>query len=486
MLNLTSLNQRINYLLTEINKKIENPLTSDLDANGFDILNVNNIDLNTINGGVYPPVVPADDLNATLTAGNSAGANDIDMNNNDIINIKEIELNGTSTLTDATGDLVIQPPLNQTLQLGNNIYIDTNTNRVGINVPVPTEDLEIDGNIQMDTGSTSKIVFYDAPNAHEHGEIDATGEGVNGGIVKIQTKIDGGGVTEKLRINNTGAIGLGGANYGTTGQVLTSQGSTALPTWSSPTTTGYSFVERLRFTSVGSFTFTKASYPYLRAIKVVCVGGGGGGGQTDYFPTAGDAAAGAGGGGGTYAERFITNIAGLATSVPIVVGDGGAGGTGGVSPSPLDGVNALDGDPSEFGTPTDAYYVKGGGGAGGNKGAETGAFYGASGVDGLSGVGDFTIIGYPSGNSWSVGSLDATANYIIAFPSNGGNSVLGTGGRNGIIKLSGGNKIVTNGGDGLAFGGGGAGGAGAVRVGGFLGANGGNGARGTVWVELYA
>ena len=233
MLNLTSLNQRINYLLTEINKKIENPLTSDLDANGFDILNVNNIDLTTINSNPYPPVVPTDDLDATLTAGNSAGANDIDMNNNDIINIKELELNGTSTITDATGDLVVQPPLNQTLQLGNNIYIDTNTNRVGINVPIPTEDLEIDGNIQMNTGATSKIVFYDQPNAHEHGEIDAEGDGVNGGALKFQTKVDGGGVTEKFRINNTGAIGLSGANYGTSGQTIVSNGSSA-PTWEFP------------------------------------------------------------------------------------------------------------------------------------------------------------------------------------------------------------------------------------------------------------
>jgi len=41
--------------------------------------------------------------------------------------------------------------------------------------------------------------------------------------------------TERLRINSSGAWGLSGANYGTSGQVLTSAGSSAAPTWSTPT-----------------------------------------------------------------------------------------------------------------------------------------------------------------------------------------------------------------------------------------------------------
>ena len=42
---------------------------------------------------------------------------------------------------------------------------------------------------------------------------------------------------ERLRITATGAISVGpsGTNYGTSGQVLTSQGN-ALPTWTTPTT----------------------------------------------------------------------------------------------------------------------------------------------------------------------------------------------------------------------------------------------------------
>ena len=39
--------------------------------------------------------------------------------------------------------------------------------------------------------------------------------------------------TERLRISNTGAFGIGGANYGTSGQVLTSQGASAAAQWAS-------------------------------------------------------------------------------------------------------------------------------------------------------------------------------------------------------------------------------------------------------------
>jgi hypothetical protein len=39
---------------------------------------------------------------------------------------------------------------------------------------------------------------------------------------------------ERLRIANTGALGLSGANYGSSGQVLTSQGSGSAPQWATP------------------------------------------------------------------------------------------------------------------------------------------------------------------------------------------------------------------------------------------------------------
>lgn len=146
------------------------------------------------------------DLDAVLTAGNSAGSNDINMNNNDILQLNNIN---------------------------NSLYFDRVNNRLGINVPAPTEDLEIDGNFQLNTGATAKIIFYDAPNDHEHAEIDASGEGTNGGNLQFYTKEDGGVVGRRMCLNNVGAIGIGDpADYGTTGKMLMSKGSLAMPTWS--------------------------------------------------------------------------------------------------------------------------------------------------------------------------------------------------------------------------------------------------------------
>jgi hypothetical protein len=46
---------------------------------------------------------------------------------------------------------------------------------------------------------------------------------------------DDGAVSEKFRFTSDGEIGIGGANYGTDGQVLTSGGAGAAPAWESPT-----------------------------------------------------------------------------------------------------------------------------------------------------------------------------------------------------------------------------------------------------------
>ena len=52
------------------------------------------------------------------------------------------------------------------------------------------------------------------------------------------------GTTEKLRIASSGQIGIAGANYGTAGQVLTSQGSGSSVQWASPSnpTLAHAFV----------------------------------------------------------------------------------------------------------------------------------------------------------------------------------------------------------------------------------------------------
>ena len=66
------------------------------------------------------------------------------------------------------------------------------------------------------------------------GEVDGTpGSNDMPGRLVFSTTSDGAASpTERFRIGNAGQLGIGGATYGTSGQVLTSGGASAAPTWS--------------------------------------------------------------------------------------------------------------------------------------------------------------------------------------------------------------------------------------------------------------
>lgn len=163
---------------------------------------------------------------------------------------------------------------------------------------------------------------------------------------------------------------------------------------------GYSYWQTVYFTSSG--TFAKASYPGLKAVKVLCQGGGGGGGGTQTT-VASEASSSGGGGGGMYAERIIT-AANLATSESVTVGGGGAGGaaaaTGGT------------GGTSSFGT-----WVVAPGGSGGFSRAPSTSISVSSGAAPvtLGATGALIIPGGGGGGG-------------IAFPSGTDNGLYGTGG----------------------------------------------------------
>jgi len=70
------------------------------------------------------------------------------------------------------------------------LVVDTVNNRVGVNI-TPTEDFEVDGNIQINSAGTNKFKLYDSAGGHLHAEIDAEDDGTNGGKLKFITKIDG-------------------------------------------------------------------------------------------------------------------------------------------------------------------------------------------------------------------------------------------------------------------------------------------------------
>ncbi len=99
---------------------------------------------------------------------------------------------------------------------------------VGINVGVPTEALDVEGNLKLRVGD----IQYQLANGTQIVELDGSQDGTNGGQFVVKTKIDNGAMTQKLTINNDGAIGLGSTPaFGTAGNFLMSLGSGSLPEW---------------------------------------------------------------------------------------------------------------------------------------------------------------------------------------------------------------------------------------------------------------
>ena len=61
------------------------------------------------------------------------------------------------------------------------------------------------------------------------------------GKIIFKTTADGAvSATERLRIASSGQIGIGGANYGTDGQLLTSTGASTAPAWEDAPSSGIS------------------------------------------------------------------------------------------------------------------------------------------------------------------------------------------------------------------------------------------------------
>jgi hypothetical protein len=239
------------------------------------------------------------------------------------------------------------------------------------------------------------------------------------------------GGAERLRINTAGEIGLGGANYGTSGQFLTSGGPGAGVSWTTAAAGGFS--NMTVFASPGTFT-TPASTTRLK-VTVVGGGGGGGGGPSNN-----------GGGGGGGAAIYVGPVS-ASTGYAVTVGTGGPGGT---SPA-----NGTAGNTSSFASLASAT-----GGSGGKIAPLGNDSAGGAGGAGSAGTLQITGNGAMSGAAPPPG---------IGVGGSGGGSFLGGGGRGT------GTNAPSPGVAGGNYGGGGSGGG--------QGANGGAGAGGVVVVE---
>lgn len=219
---------------------------------------------------------------------------------------------------------------------------------------------------------------------------------------------------------------------------------------------GYHLKQIVVFTSSG--TFSKASYAWLRAIRVRVQGAGGAGGGCAATSGA-NYSLGAGGGAGGYAEALITDIAGLASSVTVTVGAGGTG---------VSGDNGGAGGSSSFGSLVAAT----GGTGGARKINDPYAPYQLPGEGGSGTAGDLLLVG----NGGGVGAGYST----LGSSGPGGGAQLGGGGR---AVAFGSGSTSNPGNPGGNYGGGGSGAYGTATS---VARAGGNGAPGIVILELFA
>lgn len=223
---------------------------------------------------------------------------------------------------------------------------------------------------------------------------------------------------------------------------------------------GYMLRQVLTFTSNGNFV--KADYPWLRAVRFICVGGGGGGAGV-ILTGATQMSLGNGGGGGVLAESFITDLTTLSAIEGVTIGTGGTGGVGNASGGA--GGNTFVG----------TLVVANGGTGGTNSGAAAaGPLIEQSDAPATGGTGD--LIGPGSLGGFGIGVSNANTNTV-----RGGDGGLGYreagGGLGALGGTNGGNAPATSRG---------AGGGGAANHSSQAARNGGSGAAGIVFVELYA
>jgi hypothetical protein len=105
--------------------------------------------------------------------------------------------------------------------------------KVGIGTSAPGSSLEVNGGIRARGGAPGAMGVNNNGYAFAGNGGDTDGgmfSSVNGQIEFYTDSI------EKFRIAPAGQLGIGGANYGTSGQILTSNGAAAAPSWSSLTT----------------------------------------------------------------------------------------------------------------------------------------------------------------------------------------------------------------------------------------------------------
>ena len=179
------------------------------------------------------------------------------------------------------------------------------------------------------------------------------------------------GGVNRFQAGPSGQLGIGGANYGTSGQVLTSGGSGAAPSW-----TNVDGVNIQVFTTTGTYTPTSG---YKWGIAFVTGGGAAGDGTT----TSSSARVGGGAGGTAIGLLNLTTLGAVIATV-------GAGGTGTTGTGASGGASTLS-------------TLLGNGSSGGTGGGSAGGIINIPGSSGGPAI-STTTGGYGGGSFWGGGA----------------------------------------------------------------------------------
>ena len=168
----------------------------------------------------------------------------------------------------------------------------TNIDSIGIvtarnGIDITGGDLNAASNLILKTGGTERVRIQSNGSAQFTPEgstsnpnllIETSGDNIrlnskkdtgNGGLIIVTQ--NAGTSSERLRISKDGAIGIAGANYGTSGQVLTSGGGSAAPQWTNPAGGAWEYVSGFEDPDSNYVTFTGFTTSYT-LYKVVWTG----------------------------------------------------------------------------------------------------------------------------------------------------------------------------------------------------------------------
>ena len=151
---------------------------------------------------------------------------------------------------------------------GANTLITGNATGIGIGTDTPA------GKLEIDAASTTEMIMLDVSGTN----FAKIGHNSSGGVAVLDVRSEGhtrfltNGNNERIRLGTAGQIGIAGANYGTSGQVLTSQGASSAVQWATPssvTTTSGTMTVGFRDHVANAVSSTTATGYYERIGNMV-------------------------------------------------------------------------------------------------------------------------------------------------------------------------------------------------------------------------